>query len=212
LLHNGEPAGTASPIPIETQTAVTTQPTLTSESYKIPSLMQAGKPTAIAFQGGDGDLTTTHVTVGGQPVQELAEGPKGTVFRSPTGATGLLPVTISKNGVTGTGETRNVAINLGAGSKTLQTGTQEVLTGKVSGLTGLTKPVSVTVINSTPAVQLQGGNKQTVTIAPSDVMADGTYTFERDIVAEHAGAFNVTATLDGLSIPGPGIAETPAGK
>lgn len=212
LFQNDKPVGTAAPIPIETQTTVTNKPALTSESYNIPSLMQAGKPTAIAFQGGDGDLTTTHVTVGGQPVQELAEGPKETVFRSPTEVTGLLPVTISKNGVTGSGESRNVAISLGAMSKSLQTGTKEVLTGKVSGLTGLKEPVSVTLVNSTPAVQLQGGNKQTVTIVPTDVSTDGTYTFERDIVAEHPGAFNVTATLDGLSIPGPSLVEAPAGK
>jgi hypothetical protein len=195
LLKNGQEVGTATPAPIETQTAETSQPALTSDSYKIPSLMQAGKPTAIEFQGGDGDLTTTHVTVGGQPVQELAEGPNGTVFRSPTTVTGPTPVTISKNGVTGSGESRNVAIGMSAVSKSLQTGTQEELTVKVSGLAGLEKPLSLTLVNSTPAVMLQGGNTQTVTIAPSDVLADGTSTVERDITAEHKGTFTVTATV-----------------
>jgi hypothetical protein len=200
LLQNGKQVGTATPVPMETQPAETSQPALTSDSYKIPSLMQTGKPTAITFQGGDGDLTTTHVTVGGQPAQPLAEGPRETVFRSPAGVTGPTTVTISKNGVTGSGESRNVAISLSAGSKALQTGSQEMLISKVSGLTGLEKPVSVTLVNSTPAVQLQGGNKQTVTIAPSDVGADGSYTFNRDIMAEHPGSFDVTATVDGLSV------------
>jgi hypothetical protein len=193
-------AQSAGAVPIETQTTKTTQPALTADSYKIPTLMQTGKPTAITFKGGDGDLTTTHVTVGGQPAQPLAEGPRETVFRSPVGVTGPATVTILKNGVTGSGESRNVAISLSAGSKALQTGSQEMLIGKVSGLTGLKKPVSVTLVNTTPAVQLQGGNKQTVTIAPSDVGADGSYTFNRDILAEHAGSFDVTATVDGLSV------------
>jgi hypothetical protein len=211
LLENGKQVGTGTPVSIETPTGVTSQPTLTSDSYKIPTLMQAGKPTAIAFQGGDGDLTTTHVTVGGQPAQELAEGPEGTVFRSPTGVTGPTSVTISKNGVTGSGESRNVAVSLSAGSKTLSTGTAEMVTGKVSGLTGLEKPLSLTLQNNTPAVTLQGGNTQEVTIAPTNVLADGTYSFERDITAGHPGIFDVTATLEGLSIPGPNISETPAG-
>ncbi len=197
--ETGQPAKTSQPAETS-QPAKTSQPPLTSDSYKIPSLMQTGKPTAITFQGGDGDLTTTHVTVGGQPAQPLAEGPRETVFRSPAGVTGPTTVTISKNGVTGSGESRNVAINLSAGSKALQTGSQEMLISKVSGLTGLEKPVSVTLVNSTPAVQLEGGNKQTVTIAPSDVGADGSYTFNRDIMAEHPGAFDVTATVDGLSV------------
>jgi len=127
---------------------------------------------------------------------ELAEGPKETVFQAPVDVTGPTNVTISKNGVTGSGASRNVGINLGAASKSIETGTQEMLTGKVTGLAGLDKPVSLELTNSTPAVELQGGNKQTVTITPSDVLADGTYTFERDITAEHQGTFNVTATLD----------------
>lgn len=226
LMQNGKQVGTATPVPIETQTAMATPkvpietqtpsttptvpvetqtpttppPALTADSYKIPTLMQTGKPTAITFKGGDGDLTTTHVTVGGQPAQPLAEGPRETLFRSPAGVTGPTTVTISKNGVTGSGESRNVAISMSAGSKALETGSQEMLISKVSGLAGLEKPVSVTVVNSTPAVQLQGGNKQTVTIAPSDVGADGSYTFNRDIIAEHPGAFDVTATVDGLSV------------
>ena len=211
LLKDGKQVGTATPVPIETQTTETGQTALTSDSYKIPSLMQAGKPTAIEFQGGDGDLTTTHVTVGGQPAQELAEGPKETVFQSPTTVTGPTTVTISKNGVTGSGESRNVAVNLSAASKSLETGTQAVLTVKVSGLAGLDKPVSLSLVNSTPAVQLQGGNTQTITIAPTAVQADGTYSVDRNITAEHQGAFNVTATLDGLSIPGPAITESPGG-
>jgi hypothetical protein len=133
------------------------------------------------------------------------------VFQSPTNVTGPTTVTISKNGVTGSGESRNVAINMSAASKSLETGTQEVLTVKVSGLAGLDKPVSLSLVNSTPAVQLQGGNTQTITIAPTAVQADGTYSVDRNITAEHQGAFNVTATLDGLSIPGPAITESPGG-
>jgi hypothetical protein len=104
-----------------------------------------------------------------------------------------------------------VAINLSAGSKTLSTGTAEMVTGKVSGLTGLEMPLSLTLKNNTPAVTLQGGNTQEVTIAPSNVLADGTYSFERDITAETPGTFDVTATLDVPFAPGPGgpVSEGP---
>ena len=53
-------------------------------------------------------------------------------------------------------------------------------------------------------MNLQNGNKQTVTIEPKDVLSDGTYVFQREIMAQHAGAFNITATVEGSSTDGAG--------
>jgi hypothetical protein len=162
---------------------------------KFPEVMQAGRPATIHLHGGDGEMTGTKIAVNKKAVKELAEGPREAIFRAPMDETGPVTVSYTKDGVTESGPSRIVAISMKAVSHELLTGVDEAVRTTVTGLAGIDKPLSLLMVNSTPNVELEGGNRQTITIAPSEIAEDGSYTYDRIIYAEHAGNFHLTDTL-----------------
>jgi len=93
-----------------------------------------------------------------------------------------------------TGQFRNIGINLTAPKTTLARGERTELSVQVSGLQGITTPISIQLV-TTGAVNTQGGNDQIIQITPSMIDPKGTTTQTFTLNAVQAGSFNVTANL-----------------
>lgn len=140
------------------------------------------------------EVRKASVRVGGQPVRPLAESPRKVVFESPRGASGEAGLTLNEKGVESKGPFRNVGVRLSAPKTNLTRGEQTALKVAVSGLEGIKENVPLR-LDTTGSVRMDGGNTQTVQIAPSAVGTDGTYTTTRTITGQQAGPFTVTATV-----------------
>lgn len=201
LLKDGKTVGDSKPTKVvdKPKTGTTDGGESERKHVKFPEVMQASRPATIHLKGGDGDLTGTKIAVNKEEVKVLAEGPREVIFRTPVDITGPVTVSYTKNGVTESGPSRIVAISMKAVSNKLLEGADEAVRTTVTGLTGIDKPLSLLMANTTPNVELEGGNRQTITITPSEIAADGSYTYDRMIYAEHAGNFHLT---DILYVPG----------
>lgn len=193
------------------------EPARTSSGMELPELGQTGR--AVAVHGPfDGSLGSSRLTIGGTEVEPLAESPRKAVFRSPVDVVGPVEIRLEEGGRTASGTYRNVAIDLSAPRLDLQRGEQTTLTVRLTGLEGLDRPVAFRVVNSSPAVvRLEGGDEQTVTVAPERVDAGGSYVWQRPLIGIAPGAFDLQAHLelpDRVADPrggGPEIALVPPG-
>jgi hypothetical protein len=162
---------------------------------RFPEVMQAGRPATIHLLSGDGSMIGTTIHVGGKVVNELAEGPREAIFSAPVENFGRVIISYSKNGATDSGPSSLVAISMTVLSTNLVSGTEEKVRTTITGLPRLDHPLNLLMVNSTPTVELEGGDRQVIAIAQTNVSSDGTYTYDRVIHAEHAGNFNLTDTL-----------------
>jgi hypothetical protein len=174
--------------------------------YGVPSVGQTGKPVVITGPF-DGNATNTGITceptgstqppptyTPGQPIYVLAESPRKAVFTSPSNLTGPLQVTVDEGGKKTTAPFRNVGVNLTAPKTSLLKGEQTTLTVQVTGLQNLTQPVPLT-LECNGVITMTGGTYQPLTIQPSQVRPDGTYTTTRDITGVQPGGWGATATV-----------------
>jgi hypothetical protein len=133
----------------------------------IPNVGQCGKP--INIKGPcDGRFGNTKVTCGGKPCTPLAEGPRGTVCKSPNNVVGPTNITFNEGNKTATGKFCNLKVKLSAGKTVLKKGESATVTVTVYGTEGLTGPVELRIENkSANVIDMEGGNVQVITIQPS---------------------------------------------
>lgn len=177
------PASTAAPIPGLT-------------ASNLPTLGTAGRTSQITAPGiFDGNAQTTSITIGNTPVEIVAESPRKTVFVNPPNVVGPTTISVHKSGYQADGPYRNVAISLSAPQTDLPSGGQTTLTVKVDGLQQLPTPLPLQIVNATPGnIQLQGGNQQVLTAAPSEP-GSSEFNSTRMITATQAGQFTINASL-----------------
>lgn len=173
------------PINLSTQPAVSV--------FTLPLLGQTGRNIFITGPF-DGRIDNTKCDVGTGQCKILAESPRSIVAVSPTSLVGLTTLTVADAKGSLSGVFRNVGIGLSAPKTNLSKGEKTVVNVLVLGLDGLKDAVSVEVI-TTGAVNMDGGNSQTILIAPKSVMVGGAFSVGKEITAIQAGAFNVTATV-----------------
>lgn len=173
--------------------------------YVFPPVGQTGKPVVITGPF-DGNATNTGITceplgptqpptyTPGQPIYVIAESPRKAVFTSPSNLTGALQATVDEGGKKTKAPFRNVGVNLTAPKTSLLKGEQTTLTVQVTGLQNLTQPVPLT-LECNGVITMTGGSYQPLTIQPSQVRPDGTYTTTRDITGVQAGGWGATATV-----------------
>jgi|GEM_PF-3421174 len=166
------------------------------QDFHFPQVVAAGQPFPIAGPFS-GDFAKSTLAVGGQPVEKIAESPRTMVAAAPTNVSGPTNFQLNEGGVTVTAPCRVVALKLTAPKTNLTKGEHTTLHVVVSGLDGLRQPIPVQVENSTPGVvSLAGGQTQVLTIAPSDVHSDHTYTADRDVTSLRPGGFTISAAID----------------
>lgn len=178
-------------------------------SFNIPPLGQTGRPLVITGPF-DGDSSNTTLTASAlrSRVQDfekntenvsggfglLAESRHKAVFLSPENVTGPIEITLKEGNTQTTGSYRNVGVNLTAPKTSLLKGESTELHIQVNGLDGLKEPVPLT-LESHGVITMQGGTYQPLTIQPSQVGADGSYSTTRAITGLQAGAWGATATV-----------------
>jgi hypothetical protein len=161
--------------------------------FKFPPLAQTGRPIIITgpFRG---DAALTICSIGDALCQLVAESPRKGIFTSPLTTVGVTNLKISNGNKGATGQFRNIGINLTAPKTTLARGERTELSVQLSGLQGITTPISIQLV-TTGAVNTQGGNDQIIQITPSMIDPKGTTTQTFTLNAVQAGSFNVTANL-----------------
>jgi hypothetical protein len=197
-----EVARTGVPLAPEAGPSAATGPTA-------PPVGQTGRPLTVDGPF-DGRFETSRVTIGGREAPLLAESPRKLVVESPADVVGPTVLVVSEAGTTSEHPFRSVDVRLSAPRTDLDRGERTELTVEVSGLQGLERPVSVRVRNETPSVvRLEGGDTQTVEIAPSAVGPDGRYVTTREIVARRVGSFGISARVETADEPGATPAQAP---
>jgi hypothetical protein len=162
-------------------------------NFQLPSLGQTGR--LLEIKGAfDGSSANTKVTVGGKPLQTLAESPRKCVFESPRDVTGLTEVQVNEGGREGRGDYRNLDLRLSSPKLNLSRGEKTTLTVEVTGLAGIRSDVPLQ-LEKTGTVTMERGDVQHLQIRPPDVNANGSFVLTRGLTGVLPGGFNVTATV-----------------
>jgi hypothetical protein len=174
---------------------------VTIPAIEAPAITQAGQPVSLPGQF-DGVADSTQVTAGGENCPILAESPRQTVVVMPQQPTGPLQVQVAEPSASTSDNApwlsaynvRNVGIDLAAGRTTLRRGERTQVTLSVQGLQGITEPVPIT-LQASNTVRLQGGNEQTIMIAPRQLDAQGAFARAMNLQVTTPGPFDVLAML-----------------
>ena len=175
---------------------------------QLPVFAKANLPlvTTVPTGGTSGDLvkidcpsigpiqTGDYVKIGGHDVTVLAAARGSLVVLNDYSTPGLTEIEISVGGVVTKKEFRNITLKLSADKLNLIKGESTVVHLVVAGLEKLKAPAVMT-IDASGVVSMAGGNSQTITIDPSAVATDGTYTTAEALVANSAGTFGVKVTV-----------------
>jgi hypothetical protein len=190
------------------QTGITADSNSPSPTFAIPILGQSGRPIAIPGPF-DGNSSNTGVSFeptvaeatppdnyrgGWTDFTVLAESPRQTVITPPSNIIGPIRIRV-KEGTTETiAPLRSVGVKLSAPKTNLRRGESTQLMVEVSGLQGIKEPVPLT-LESQGVITMTGGNYQPLTIQPSQVAADGSYSTTRGVTGVQAGGWSATATV-----------------
>jgi hypothetical protein len=162
-------------------------------TFALPRFGQHGARTEISGPF-DGRLDTTSVRMGEMTVDVAAESPRKAIFFGPTSFTGITTLTLVEQTTTVRIEYRHVKVSLAAPKTSLQRGEQTTLTTTVEGLADLREEIPL-YLEKYGVVRMEGGDSQTVWIAPADVSGTGTYSTTRTITGLERGSFIVHATV-----------------
>jgi len=165
-------------------------------NYSTPTFGQAGRPVSVNGPF-DGDFGNTYVKLGNNTAQFLAESPRKVVVRSPANTIGQTTIEVNEqNKVVARCSYQSVGIRLAADKLNLIRGEQTMLSATLSGLDGVTSPVSMQLTNATPwTVRMEGGETQTITAQPQE-FTGGVWTAKRTLTGVRAGGFSINAVID----------------
>ena len=179
---------------------------------QLPTIGQQGTPIEIIRSDGNQNITlnwtkvrstvqdfeknTENVSGGfglinGNPI---AATPRKAVFICPSNVTGPIEIHLKEGNVETTNQFRNLKLDLTAPKTSLQKGESTELHVQVNGLEGLKEPVPLT-LEAHGVITMEGGMFQPLTIQPSQVGADGSYSTSRGITGVQAGGWMATATV-----------------
>ena len=164
--------------------------------FRLPTLTQQNVPLRVSGPF-DGDLESSVLRIGGVDALPLAESPRGAIFRSPTGVSGVAPITLHERGEpVAQGEVRNIATNLSAPKANLAAGESTTLTTLVTGLDDLDEDIPLRLRFWPPAIiSVQDGYDHIKTIRPEDVGSDGTYSFGVRITGRSPGGWGASVRV-----------------
>jgi hypothetical protein len=135
-----------------------------------------------------------YIMLGGQAMKILASASGSLVALNTYHTPGPTEIETNVGGIVTKSDFRNLTLKLSADKLNLVKGEQTTVHIVVGGLEKLKAPAIMTV-EATGVVTMGGGNSQKITIDPSSVAADGTYTTAEVLVANSAGTFGVKVTV-----------------
>jgi len=152
-----------------------------------------------------GDLAGTSVSIAGSPAHLVAESPRSCIFDVPEGPAGPGTIELRDGASSSTGPFRIIGLHLTPPTPIIHTGDTTSFAAEVYGLSGLDHTVSLVLKNlSTGVVSMEGGDEQTMPIAPANVSSSGTFAISRNLMGLHRGDYAVN-----VSVP---WEEAPIGK
>jgi hypothetical protein len=168
--------------------------------FQLPAMAQAGRP--LEIQGPfDGDFENTIVRLDGQIVRILGESPRKVVVQNPRNHIGKTEIEVLKGDVVWRCRYRNIGLSISAPKLALDHGEETTLTVTAEGLQGLERAVPVALENRSPiVVGLNGGNKQTISLLPEEVV-DGTISATRTLTGIGPGDFNIVVGVADTAVP-----------
>jgi len=186
---------------IKAKTGQTPNDSPSQGNYSTPQFGQAGRPVTVAGPF-DGDFNNTAVKLANNTAQFLAESPRKVVVRSPANTIGRTTIEVNEqNRVVARCSYQSVGIKLAADKLNLIRGEHTRLTATLSGLDGLTSPVSMQLTNATPwTVRMEGGETQTITAQPGEFVR-GSFFATRTLTGVSAGGFSINATVNPAAFP-----------
>ena len=144
----------------------------------------------------DGSRDNSQLMLGETELPILAESPGGLVTMIPGEISGRQTLSVTENGETFEKELHVFRLDMAVDAATLRKGQSTSLHVSVSGLEGITLPVTVEIENLSPAnISLPGGNYQELVISPAEVSPTGTYHHTLPILATASGGFTVSGIL-----------------
>jgi hypothetical protein len=136
------------------------------------------------------------VNIGDHPVPIIAESPRQRVVLNNSDQIGLTKIVSNEGGKSSECPFRNIGIKLSADNLNLLRGQTTSLHIQVSGLSGITNEVPLTVVNNSPTViSISGGNNQLIKINPEMVNVDGTFNINQTLTGIVPGSFGITGTV-----------------
>lgn len=164
-------------------------------SITIPTHALTGSPLRITGPF-DGDASNTRCSIDGKVTELIAESPGQMICNMPAAASGPHSITIEENGKTTQQEICAVNMDMTADKTNLRRGQKAIITTTISGLQKLPANVALTISNaSANTVTLIGGNTQIITITPTQVNAEGTYSQTFTAQSISTGNFTINANL-----------------
>jgi hypothetical protein len=173
----------------------TTQPSLPS-TITLPSGATQGSSLAITEPTNGKFDSSDYVKLGETTLPELAESPRQKIVLLNTEIVGESTLEDRENGNVTRCTFRVLGIRLSAPQLSLLKGQTTILTTVVTGLKGITKDAPLDLTNfSDTVINMAEGNEQHLTIHPSEVSADGTYSVQRVLTGIRAGGFRISGTV-----------------
>lgn len=144
----------------------------------------------------DGNFDDTVILIGDTPVHLVAESPRSCIFDVPASPIGLTRIQLSENGTSVSGAFRTIGLRLTPPRPIIHTGDTTSFSAEVTGLAPLERPLSMLIRNlSTEVVAMEGGDAQTLVIAPSQVSAAGTFAISRRLTGKRRGDYVVNVSI-----------------
>ena len=189
LIYQGERVATST-VPL-----LSAQPP-TPMQFTLPTAVQQGRLFQVRGPFNGTFSQQDFVKVGGTQLPLIAESPRSLIVHNTSELVGQSDLNLFENGVAVGCPFRNVSVSLSAPKLNLIRGEKTTLQVTVTGLGGLTGDHPLELQNQSPGViTMSGGEQQRLTIRPSEIRSDGTYSTQRTLTGIMAGGFGVTATL-----------------
>jgi hypothetical protein len=171
------------------------EPPATPWIYTVPTVGQRGRPIQITGPF-DGALDGSSLILDGNPLDVLAESPRGAVYRAPVDHVGAGRLRLDEGGrVVAEGDYHNVQLKLTAPKTRLDSGEATTLTVAITGLDAYEGDASMTVdLMPESVIGMEGGNHAERTL---DTQEDDVYVETFDLTGRTPGAWNAIATVSG---------------
>ena len=165
-----------------------------ANAFELPADGEIGQ-TAVIRGRSDGKLSSKAVRLGGVEAALLASSPRRLAFRVPALPPGPVPFRFTSGESMVERTLRVFEIRASASSTQLFRGQRATLTVTVLGLDGITEPMTLSVVNRSPAAVLVEDIDKPITITPSQVKRGGTFVTTRRLVGIQPGPFLITASV-----------------
>ena len=151
--------------------------------------------TVVIRARSDGRFGGRSLRIGGTEAQLLASSPRQHAFRVPAMNPGAVPFRFTSSEPAVEGTIRVVDITVSASQTQLLRGQRATLTMTVRGLSGITAPVTLTVVNASPAAIRVDNIERPIEISPRQVQGGGTFVVTRRMTAGQPGPFHILASV-----------------